>query len=72
MYVPSGDPRLAYCNCLELGQQQIRDYLYGNQLTDCSIFHFGQIYKFKMGITPRKKIESKFLVNMHIYTLFSS
>ena len=34
-----------------------------------SIFHFRQISKFKKSVTPRKKMESKFLVNMHIYTL---
>ena len=34
-----------------------------------SIFHFGQISKFKKGVTPRKKMESKFPVDMHIYTL---
>ena len=34
-----------------------------------SIFHFGQISKFRKGVTPRKKIESKFPVDMHIYTL---
>ena len=34
-----------------------------------SIFNFGQISKFKRGITLRKKIQSEFPVNMHIYTL---
>ena len=33
-----------------------------------SIFHFGQISKFKKGVTPRKKMESKFPVDMGIYT----
>ena len=37
-----------------------------------SIFHFGQISKFKKGVTLRKKIESNFPVYMHIYTLFPS
>ena len=37
-----------------------------------SIFHFGQISKFKKGLTPRKKMESKFPVDMHIYTLCPS
>ena len=37
-----------------------------------SIFHFGQISKFKKGVAPRKKVESKFPVDMHIYTLFPS
>ena len=37
-----------------------------------SIFHFGQISKFKKGVTPRKKMESKFPVDMHIYTLCPS
>ena len=46
----------------------------GVALANCfsSIFHFGQIYKFKKGVTPRKKVESKFSVNMHIYTLCPS
>ena len=39
---------------------------------DClsSIFHFGQISKFKKGISPRKKIKSKFSVDMRIYMVF--
>ena len=37
-----------------------------------SIFHFGQISKFKKGVTPRKKVESKFPVDMHICTLCPS
>ena len=43
----------------------------GVALTNCFsiIFHFGQISKFKKGVTLRKKIESKFPVDMHIYTL---
>ena len=43
-------------------------------LTNCfsSIFHFHQISKFKKGINPRKKMESKFLVDMHMYTLCPS
>ena len=43
-------------------------------LTNCfnSIFHFGQISKFKKGITPWKKIESKFPVDMRIYILCPS
>ena len=46
----------------------------GIALTNCfsSIFHFGQISKFKNGIIPRKRIESKFLVDLHIYTLCPS
>ena len=35
------------------------------------IFHFGQMSKFKKGITL-KKIESKFPVNMHMYTFCPS
>ena len=34
-----------------------------------SIFHFDQISNFKKGVFPRKKIESKLPVDMHIYTL---
>ena len=43
----------------------------GVALTNCfnSIFHFGQISKFKKGATPRKKIESEFPVDMHVNTL---
>ena len=37
-----------------------------------SIFHFGLISKFKKGVTPRKKMESKFPVDMRIYTLCPS
>ena len=37
-----------------------------------SIFHFGQISKFKKAVTPRKKMESKFPADMHIYTLCPS
>ena len=37
-----------------------------------SNFHFGQISKYKKGVTPRKKVESKFSVDMHIYTLCPS
>ena len=37
-----------------------------------TIFHFGQISKFKKGVTPRKKMESKFPVDMPIYTLCPS
>ena len=37
-----------------------------------SIFHFGQISKLKKGVTPRKKVESKFPMKMHIYTLCPS
>ena len=37
-----------------------------------SIFPFCQISKFKKGVTPRKKLESKFPVDMHIYTLCPS
>ena len=46
----------------------------GVALTNCSssIFHFGLISKFKKGVTPRKKMESKFPVNMRIYTLCPS
>ena len=32
-----------------------------------SIFHFGQISKYKKGVIPRKKIESKFPVDMHAH-----
>ena len=46
----------------------------GVALTNCfsSIFHFCQISKFKKCVTPRKRIESKFPVDMHIYTLCPS
>ena len=46
----------------------------GVALTNCfsSIFHFGQMSKFKKGVFPRKKMESKFPVDMHIYTLCPS
>ena len=46
----------------------------GVALTNCfsSIFHFGQISKFKKGATRRKRIESKFPVDMRIYTLCPS
>ena len=46
----------------------------GFVLTNCfsSIFHFRQISKFKKGVTPRKKMESKFPVDLHIYTLCPS
>ena len=37
-----------------------------------SIFHFGQISKFKKGVTPRKKIESKLPMDMLIYTVCPS
>ena len=37
-----------------------------------SIFHFGQISEFKKGVTPRKKIQSKFPVDVHIYTICPS
>ena len=37
-----------------------------------SIFHFGQISKFKKGHYFQKKFESKFPVDMHIYTLSPS
>ena len=42
----------------------------GDALTNCfrRIFHYGQIFKFKKVVTPRKKIESKFPVDMRIYT----
>ena len=36
-----------------------------------SIFHFGQISKFKKGVTPRILIETKFPVDMRIYTNMS-
>ena len=44
------------------------------ELTNCfsSIFQFGQISKFKKGIILIKKMESKFPVDMHIYTLCPS
>ena len=43
--------------------------LRGVALTNCfsSIFHFGQISKFKKGFIPRKKTESEFPVDMHIF-----
>ena len=46
----------------------------GVVLTNCfsSIFHFRQISEFKKGVNPRKKMESKFPVDMHIYTLCPS
>ena len=37
-----------------------------------SIFHFGQISKFKKGVTPRKKIETKFPMDMCIYMVCPS
>ena len=37
-----------------------------------SIFHFGKISKFKKDVSPRKKMESKFHVEMHMYTLCPS
>ena len=42
----------------------------GVALTNC--VEFGQISKFKKGVTPRNKMESKFPVDMHIYTLCPS
>ena len=46
----------------------------GVALTNCfsSIFHFGQISKFKKGKLQEKKMESKFPVDMHIFTLCPS
>ena len=46
----------------------------GVALTNCfsSIFHFRQISKFKKSLIQRKKMESKFPVDMHIYTLCPS
>ena len=46
----------------------------GVVLTNCfsSMFHYRQISKFKKDVTPRKKMESKFPVDMHIYTLCPS
>ena len=47
----------------------------GVVLTNCfsSIFHFCQISKFKKGhCSQKKKIESEFPVDMHIYTLCPS
>ena len=46
----------------------------GVALTNCfsSIFHFGQISKFKKINFSQKKIESKFPVDMHIYALSKS
>ena len=46
----------------------------GSVLTNCfsSIVHFGQISKFKKGVTPREIIESKFPLEMSIYTLCPS
>ena len=46
--------------------------LRGVALTNCfsRTFHFGQISKLKKGASLReKKIESKFPVDMHIYTM---
>ena len=42
----------------------------GVALTNCfsSISHFGQIFRFVKGEILREKIESKFPVDMHIYT----
>ena len=37
-----------------------------------SIFHFGQISKFNKDVTPRKKMELKFPVEMHIFTICPS
>ena len=41
----------------------------GVALTNCfsSIFHFGQISKFKQAVIPREKNESKFTVDMHTF-----
>ena len=46
----------------------------GGVLTNCfsSIFHFCQISKFKKRVIQRKNTESKFPVDMHIYTLCPS
>ena len=46
----------------------------GVELTNCfgSIFHFCQISKFKRSIIPRKKIKSKFSVNIHIMSLITT
>ena len=46
----------------------------GVALTNCFsiIFHFVQISKFKKGVTPRQKMESKFPVDMRIYILCPS
>ena len=46
----------------------------GVALTNCvsSIFHFRQITKFNKSVIQRKKMESKFPVDMHIYTLCPS
>ena len=43
----------------------------GVVLTNCfsSIFHFRQISKIKKSVIQRKKMESKFPVDMHIYNL---
>ena len=46
----------------------------GVALTNCSssIFNFGKISKFKKGVFPRKKNDSKFPVDMHIYMIWRS
>ena len=46
----------------------------GVVLTNCfsSIIHFRQISKFKKSVIQIKKVESKFPVDMHIYTLCPS
>ena len=42
----------------------------GVVLTICfSSIYFGQISKFKKGVISREKIDSKFPVDMHIYTV---
>ena len=37
-----------------------------------SIFQYGQISKFEKDVTPRKKIESKFSVDMRLYAFCPS
>ena len=46
----------------------------GVAMTNCfsSVFHFWQISKLTKGATPRKKNESKFHVDMHIYMVCPS
>ena len=55
-------------------QENLLSSFRGVALTNCfsSILYFGQISKFKKGVTPRKRIESKFPVDMHIYMVCPS
>ena len=58
----------------KVSRNSIEQFFRGIVLTECfrSIFHFGQISKFKKGVIPRKKMESKFPVDMHIYMVCPS